>query len=91
MKLGMETKYISDSLCIPTRYTDYDFLTKKDFNKSLIELVFTLSGGSIAWRRVKQDCIANSIMKIKYVVTCEIGKQGVWLPKFLTNLKGVQT
>ena len=61
------------------------------FNQILIEKsplqdVYTLRGGAINWRSVKQSCIADATMEVEYVVACEAAKDAVWLKKFLSNL-----
>ena len=71
---------------IPIGYTDSDFQSDLDFRKSTSGCVFTLGGGAISWRSVKQSCIADSIMETKYVATCEVAKEAVWLKKFLSDL-----
>ena len=48
--------------------------------------MFTLGGGAIGWRSVKQSCIANSTMEAEYVAAYEAAKEAVWLKKFLSNL-----
>jgi len=45
--------------------------------------MFTLVGGAISWRSVKQSCIADSTMEVEYVAACEVAKDTVWLKKFL--------
>jgi len=40
----------------------------------------------ISWMSRKQDLVALSSVKAKYVVACKIGKDVVWLSKLLTNL-----
>ena len=67
-------------------YTDLDFQSDLDFRKSTLVYVFTLGGRAISWRSVKQSCIADSIMEVEYVATCEAAKEAVWLKKFLSNL-----
>ena len=39
--------------------------------------MFTLGGGAISWRSVKQSY---------YVAACEAAKEAVWLKKFLSDL-----
>ena len=58
-------------------YTDSDFQSNLDFRKSTLGCVFTLGGGAISWRSVKQSCIADSTMEAKYVATCEVAKEVV--------------
>ncbi|TYK01831.1 gag/pol protein [Cucumis melo var. makuwa] len=74
---------------ILTGYTDSDFQIDKDARKSTSGSVFTLNGGAVMWRSIKQSCIADSIMEAEYVVACEATKEAVWLKKFLTDLEVV--
>ena len=48
--------------------------------------MFTLGGGALSWRSVKQSCIVDSNMKAEYVAACEATKEAVWLKKFLSDL-----
>ena len=77
--------YDSEDL-IPIGYTDLDFQSDLDFRKSTSDCVFTLGGGTIIWRSVKQSCIADSTMEAEYAATCEAAKEAVWLKKFLFDL-----
>ncbi|KAA0025346.1 gag/pol protein [Cucumis melo var. makuwa] len=72
---------------ILTGYTDSDFQTDKDARKSTSGSVFTLNGGEVVWRNIKQSCIADFTMEVEYVAACEAAKEAVWLRKFLTDLK----
>ena len=71
---------------IPIGYTDSDFQSNLDFGKSTSGCVFTLGGGAISWRSVKQSCVADSTMEAKYVIACEAAKEAIWLKKFLSDL-----
>ncbi|KAL4018316.1 hypothetical protein IC575_021907 [Cucumis melo] len=62
---------------ILTGYTDSDFQTDKDSRKSTSGSVFTLNGGAVVWRSIKQGCIADSIMEAEYVAACEAAKEAV--------------
>ncbi|KAL6544029.1 hypothetical protein OROGR_010526 [Orobanche gracilis] len=77
--------YQSDTLC-PVRYTDSDFSSDKEKSKSTSGYVFTLGGGAISWRSVKQKCIADSTMEAEYVAASEAAKEAVWLKYFLKDL-----
>ena len=77
---------MSSLLIIFIGYTDSDFQSDVDFRKSILGCVFTLGGGAISWRSVKQSCIVDSTMEAKYVVACEAAKEDVWLKKFLSDL-----
>ena len=48
--------------------------------------MFTLGGGAIRLRSVKQSCIADSTMEAEYVAACEVANKAIWLKKFLSNL-----
>ncbi|KAA0050103.1 gag/pol protein [Cucumis melo var. makuwa] len=74
---------------ILTGYTDYDFQTDKDSRKSTSGSVFTLNGGAVVWRSIKQGCIADSTMEAEYVAACKAAKETVWLRKFLHDLEFV--
>ena len=67
---------------IPIGYTDSAFQSDPDFRKSTSRYVFTLGGGAITWRSVKQSCITDSTMEAEYVAACEAAKAAkevVWL------------
>ena len=44
----------------PIGYTDFEFQSDRDSRKSTSGYVFTLGGGAISWRSVKQSCIAEA-------------------------------
>ena len=71
---------------IPIGYTDLGFQSDPDFRKSTSGYVFTLGGGAISWRSVKQSCIVDSTMEAEYVAACEAAKEAIWLKKFLSDL-----
>ena len=71
---------------IPKGYTNSDFQSDLDFRKSTSGYVFTLGGGAISWKSVKQSHITNSTIEDEYVATCEATKEVVWLKKFLSDL-----
>ena len=62
---------------LPLGYTDSDFQTDKDKRKSTSGYVFTLGGGAVIWRSVKQKCIADSTMEAEYVAACEAAKEAI--------------
>ena len=73
----------------PIGYTDYDFQSDKDSRKSTSGSIFTLGGGAVVWRSIKQSSIVDSTMEVEYIVACEAAKESVWLKKFYTDLEGV--
>ena len=68
-------------------YTDLDFPGDIDSRKSTSGYVFTLNGGAICWRSVKQTCVDDSTTEAEYVVASEAAKEAVWLKKFLLDLQ----
>ncbi|KAA0061337.1 gag/pol protein [Cucumis melo var. makuwa] len=58
-------------------YIDSDFQTDKDARKSTSGSVFTLKGGAVVWRSIKQSYIIDSTMEAKYVTACEAAKEAV--------------
>ena len=71
---------------IPIGYTNSDFQSDLDFRKSTLGCVFTLGGGAISWRSVKQSCICQLRHEAEYVAACEATKEAVQLEKFLFDL-----
>ena len=67
-------------------YTDSDFQADKDSRKSTSGSVFTLNGGAVVWRRIKQSSIADSTMEAEYIAASEAAKEAVRLKNFLTDL-----
>ena len=67
-------------------YTDSDFQGDIDSSKSTSGYVFTLNGGAICWRSVKQTCVVESAIEAEYVAASEAAKEVVWLNKFLLDL-----
>ncbi|KAA0041697.1 gag/pol protein [Cucumis melo var. makuwa] len=74
---------------ILTGYTDSDFQIDMDSRKSTLGSVFTLNGGAVVWRSIKEGCIADSTMEAEYIAACEAAKKAIWLSKFLHHLEVV--
>ena len=74
---------------VPIGYTDSDFQLDQNLRKSTSGSVFTLRGGAVVWRSVKQSCIADSTMEAEYVAASEASKEAVWLHRFLGDLEVV--
>ncbi|KAL6323034.1 hypothetical protein AAG906_023652 [Vitis piasezkii] len=53
---------------LPLGYIDLDFQFDRDSRKSTADFVFTLGGGAVSWKSVKQSYIANSTMEFEYVL-----------------------
>ncbi|KAH7569485.1 hypothetical protein JRO89_XS06G0170700 [Xanthoceras sorbifolium] len=59
----------------PLGYTNSDFQSDIDSRKFTSGSVFTLGGGAIVWRSIKQSCIADSTMEAEYAAACEAAKE----------------
>ena len=70
--------YYCDEL-LPLRYTNLDFQSDRDSCKSTSSFMFTLGGGAISKRSVKQAYIFYSTMEAKYVVAYEVAKEVICL------------
>ena len=73
----------------PIGYTDSDFQSDKDSRKSTSRSIFTLGGGAVVWRSIKQSSTADSTMEAEYIAACEVAKELVWLKKFYIDLEVV--
>ena len=73
----------------PTGYTDFDFQSDRDSRKSTFGSVFTLGGGAVIWRSIKQTSIVDSTMEVEYIAACEAAKEAEWLKRFYSDLKVV--
>ena len=75
-----------DEILVPIGYTDSDFQSDIESKKSTSGYVFTLGGGAVSWRSVKQSSIADSTMEVEYIAASEAAKETVWLKNFLLDL-----
>ena len=62
---------------IPIDYTNFDFMLYKDLRKLTSRYVFTLGGGAMSWKSIRQKCSANSTTEAEYVAACEALKEAV--------------
>ena len=53
--------------------------------------MFTLRGGAISWRSVKQSSNIDSTIEAEYITTSEAAKEVVWLRNFLMKLEVVRS
>ena len=68
-------------------FTDSDFQGDIDSRKSTSGYVFTLYGGAVCWRSIKQTCVTDSTTEAEYVAASEAAKEAVWLKKFIMDLQ----
>ena len=43
----------------------------------------------MCWKSSKQDITTDSTTKVKYIAAAEVAKEGVWMKKFIINLRVV--
>ena len=48
--------------------------------------MFCLNGGSISWKSLKQDTVANSTTEAEYIAASKVAKEDVLIKKFITGL-----
>ena len=80
-----------DESLVPIGYIDSDFQSDIESRKSTSGYVFTLGGGAVSWRSVKQSSIADSTIEVEYIVASEAVKEAVWLKNFLLDLEMVSS
>ena len=70
-------------------YFDSDFTRCLDSKRSTLSYIFTLAGGAISWKSVKQTLITSSTMEAEFVAYFEALNHGIWLRNFITGLRVV--
>ena len=71
-----------DESLVPIGYTDSNFQSDIESRKSTSGYVFTLGGGAVSWRSVKQSSITDSTMEVEYIAALEVAMEAVWLKIF---------
>jgi hypothetical protein len=67
-------------------YSDANWISDSDETKSTSGYVFTLGGGAIAWRSVKQSIIARSTMESEFIALELAGSEAEWLRNLLASI-----
>jgi len=67
-------------------HNDANWISDSNETKSTSGYVFTLWGGAITWRSVRQTIIARSTMESKFVAFDMDDSEAEWLKKFLENI-----
>ena len=67
-------------------YSDANWISDSNETKSTSGYVFTLGGGAVTWRSVRQTIIARSTMESEFVVLEMAGSETEWLKTFLANI-----
>jgi hypothetical protein len=69
-------------------YSDSDLAGDVDTRKSTTGVIFFLGGNVITWHSQKQRVVALSSCETEYIAATTAAFQGVWLARFLAELKG---
>jgi hypothetical protein len=72
-------------------YSDSDFTSCLDTDRSMPGYVFKLAGGAISWSSYKQTVMTSSTMHIEFVACYETVGQAMWLKKFVSGLRVVNS
>jgi hypothetical protein len=80
----------SDNLEI-VGYSDSDFADCLDTDRSTSGYVFKLAGGAISWSSSKQTVMISSTMYAEFVACYEAVGQTMWLKKFVSGLRVVDS
>jgi len=80
----------SDNLQV-VGYSDADLAGCVDTKKSTSGYIFTLAGGAISWKSVKQTVTALSTMQAEYVACYDAVGQAIWLKNFIPGLRVVDS
>ena len=57
-----------------------------DCRKSTYGYLFTFAGGAISWQSKLQKCVSLSTTEEKYITTTKVGKEVLWMKRFLQEL-----
>jgi len=67
-------------------YNDANWISDSNETKSTGGYTFTLGGGAITWRSVRQTIIARSSIEYEFVALEMAGSEAEWLKNFLANI-----
>ena len=67
-------------------YTDSDFMSDIDDQKSTSESLFICNDGAVSWKSFKQTVIADSTMEAEYIAASKAVKEALWYKKFAAEL-----
>ncbi|KAL0342906.1 UNVERIFIED_CONTAM: Retrovirus-related Pol polyprotein from transposon TNT 1-94, partial [Sesamum angustifolium] len=67
-------------------FCDANWVTDNDEVRSTGGYVFTLGGGAISWKSVKQTCIARSTMESEFIALELAGQEAEWLRNLVGDM-----
>ena len=68
-------------------YSDSDYTSDKQNQKSVLDHVYMLERGSISWISQKQKSVTTSITETEYIIMFMCTKTEVWLIQILRNMR----
>ena len=69
------------------RYSDSDYASDRQDQKSILDYVYMLEGESVLWVSQKQKSVMTSITEVKYMTMFMCAKTEVWLTQILRNME----
>ena len=75
-----------DSKPIWEGYLDANWAGDLDGRKSTSGYSFTFAGGVVSWQSRLQKCVVLSTTEVEYIAANEVGKEMLWLKRFLQEL-----
>jgi hypothetical protein len=72
-------------------YSDLDFMSCLDTNRSTLGYVFKLAGGAISWSSSKQTVMTSFTMYAEFAACYEAVRLTMWLKKFVPSLRVVDS
>ncbi|KAK4387189.1 Retrovirus-related Pol polyprotein from transposon TNT 1-94 [Sesamum angolense] len=81
-----EMKDLGETDVILEGFSDANWVTDNDEVSSTSGYVFTLGGGAISWKSVKQTCIARSTMESEFIALELTGQEAGWLRNLVGDM-----
>jgi len=72
-------------------FTDSDYASDMEDNKSTSGYVFMMSGGAVAWSSRKQPIVTLSTIEAEFVVVAACACQAIWMRRILKEIGHSQT
>ena len=83
-------RYLKDKSVDFVGFIDSDGVGSLDDFKSTSGYCFSFRNGAFIWNSRKQEVVAQSLIKAKYIVVTGVINQVIWLKKILNDLEFIQ-
>ncbi|KAK6140627.1 hypothetical protein DH2020_025627 [Rehmannia glutinosa] len=67
-------------------YSDASWISDSKDSYSTSGYIFTIGGGAVSWKSMKQACIARFIMESEFIALDKAGEEAEWLQNFLEDI-----